>query len=79
MLVLTNNCLADTSQDNYKQAQDKAVQAALQQTGAQKVIDDYLKNIDKKFIPPIVNYYGGIMYFTYDTIKNKQVSYKWEF
>lgn len=42
-------------------------------------IDQYAKELERKYLPKIAKEYGGILAFTYKLTQEKRVSFEWRF
>lgn len=74
---MSSNCKADNIQ--YSDAENHALEAAYQQTGLKKMLEEYGKKLDRMYVPEYLNKNGGVFLVAYRLIHDQQLSYKWTF
>src|SRR5215469_5874693 len=86
MVMLPLNSWSDAQQDNYKKAQDKALEALYVQSGYKKDVDEfqreleqYAKKLDSRYIPDYLHTPGGVLLFIIKAAKEQKLTCEWRF
>lgn len=78
IFLIANNAKADSA-DNYKEAQQQALEAAYQQSGLKQMVEAYGEKLDRMYVPDYLNKNGGAILVAYKLIHDQQIGYKWTF
>jgi predicted GNAT family acetyltransferase len=78
-LALTGAVMSSEPNDKGREAGIYALRATYYQSGYDKVVEPYIKSLDKKYVPNSFRKFGIGASFVYRLIEDNRIEYSWSF